>query len=463
MKLLRTIVKGPRKFFLIALLIVLGVQIFISSFIDYPPNEEQLGLILTFPLTNHFLGFWIVKILSLFLLAGSLIVFRSITSKIVGEKVSTVAALLVASSPTTYAIWNLHPIDSVKAFVVMVACLLLLKLKSVKTTILGGMIIILVLGVLARNSPLSNIPILTALRTTEAENELRGRLNSEMALVNQVPIPLSIKRVAYNKPYFQYKNVTNLIISFGNVESLFFQEVNSLGQKSFVIFFWPDFIFFVLGLFWFVRWDKSRPNRLLVLLTLVAFVDFILLNKPLYQQFFLTLFPLSILVSFGMVRLASIKPLSAVVALSFGFSFLVGYMDIVKRPAYWLDNRPLVYRFIFQEIRKYQNQNFHFDITTMIGQPEQYCKYYLGSCPPADYAFDSFSLKDRTPVVGTIYAGFIGEFIGPDLLNTVPTGWPNKFPKKGLAVLSTYTTRDTIAYHFGDTAVVAMTKQIHEQ
>lgn len=441
-----------------ALVVILGFQVELSNFISYPPNQEQLHLIFALPVGNYALGFWLVKIVSLLLVLAAAVILRKTIRGIFGEKVATLSGLVVLVSPTTYAVWNLHPTDALKAFLVTLLCYFVLRFRSGKAIVFGLVIILSVLVLLSNNQPLSNIPILTALKPSAAEDEIRDRLNSEMSIVSPIHIPLSIKRIAYNKPFFIYKDVLNTAISYGDLESVFFQEVNTLGQKSFVIFFWPEFVLFVFGLYWWARGHGEGRKSFIALLTFVAFVDFVMQNKPTYQQFFLSIFPLSVLISLGAVKLGKYRLFPIFIALILGYSFLVNYVDIATRPAYWFDNRPLVYRFIFQEVGKSQSQSQHVRVTSLIGNPELYCRFYLGICPSSRYIFDSFDLANRPAKGGVLYAGFLGEYIGRDLENAMPTDWPDRFPKKGLSILASYTTRDTIAYHYGDTAVIAVAK-----
>lgn len=449
---------NPGRIFFVALFIVLGFQVILSSLISYPPNQDQLYLIFALPIRYYALSFWLVKLTSLLLVLAAVVLFKMTIQRVWGERVAILSGLLVAISPTFFAAWSLHPADVLKVFLVTVICYWTLNGRSKIQIIIGLIMGLVVLVLLSNNQPFSNIPILTAIKPLAAEEEIKDRLNSEMSIVSPIHIPLAIKRIAYNKPYFIYKNILNTAISYGDLESVFFREVNSLGEKSFVIFFWPELILFVVGLFFLVRGSDKWQKYLVGLLVFFAFCDFVLLNKPSYQQFFLSMFPLSILISLGAVRLGRYRPLPLIIALILGYALLVNFADIATRPSFWFDNRPLAYRFIFQEVGKYQASSQWVKVTSLIGKPELYCRYYLGKCHPDRFIFDSFDLRGQPAKGGLLYAGFAGEYIGKELENTLPQNWPDRFPGQGLSILSYFTTRDTIAYHYGDTVVVAVAK-----
>ena len=439
--------------FFFGLLTVSVLQLFLSWFINYPPTEEQLPIILRLP-TAHQLSFWLVKGASLALVLISLVLFKRILEKFFEKKIAVLSSLVVFLSPTIYATWNLHPVDAVKVVVVMTILWWGVS-RGFRSLLIAGATIVVALLMLANNQPLSNIPILNAMSPTAASAEIQDRLYSEASIVNLIHIPLAVKRIAYNKPYFIYKDVVGLFISYADLESLFFQEVNSLGIKSFVLFFWPEIIFLSIGFFYWAR-DKNNQRRSFVaLLVFISFVDFLLLNKPLYQQFLLTLFPLSVLVAIGIKKIARVPILGFLAVSILAFSVWVNYFDIAARPAFWFDNRPLVYRFIFDKLRTVGENSKQIRVTTLVGNSERYCEFYLGSCPPEKYKFDAFDLTATGPVAGTTYAGFLGEFIGKSIKNDFPSDWKDKFSLVGMTIEAEYQTRDTIAYHYGDIAVVA--------
>lgn len=262
---------SPRWIFFVGFSALLVAQLVESYLISYPPNQEQLPLIFLLPFANYAFGFWVVKFISLALMGGAVIVLRHLLGEFFGVKLADLTAVFLIISPTFYAAWNLYPIDSLKCFLVISISYLALKSKRIWVTVLGfGASVIVLIG-LSNNQPLNNIPILSALDPKRAEVEIKDRLDSEMGVVSPIEIPLVIKRIAYNKPYFIYKNVINLAISYGDLESLFFQEVNNLGNKSMVIFFWPEFVLFAFGLYCLVRRSRPRGTGVIGYLLLLSF------------------------------------------------------------------------------------------------------------------------------------------------------------------------------------------------
>lgn len=146
------------------------------------------------------------------------------------------------------------------------------------------------------------------------------------------------------------------------------------------------------------------------------------------------------------------------VSLIIGYAVLVNFVDLATRPAYWFDNRPLVYQFIYKEIGKFESSIPKVRVTTLVGEPELYCKYYLGQCPSTKYLFKSFSLAGSPATGGVLYAGFLGEYLGQAVENSLPANWTEKLPKMGLLRLADFNTRDTVAYHYGDIVLVAIAR-----
>jgi hypothetical protein len=442
--------------FFISLLVLAILQIKVSSDIAYPPTEEQLAIIFSiFKFLSPQVAFLLVKLLSLMLVGLSLFYFWTIVKRFWGEKVATLSAVLVFLSPTTYAIWNLHPVDSLKTILVMLLFGVIIQLRTRISMVFAVFGVVMLLTALSHNQPWTNIPIFNSLNLKAAGEEIMDRLYSESKIVNRIEIPLAIKRISYNKFFFIYKNVVGELIKFGDPESLFFQEVHPLEQKSFVLFFWPEIIFFTLGIYFATRQSTNSQRRVIFTLLAISLVDFLVQGKPAYQRFWLTMFPLSIIVALGISMITKRTILTVLSVGILTMSYVINYQDILIRPDYWFDNRPLVYQFIFNTVRMDNNK---IQVTTLVGNPGDYCKFYITDCPADKFIFNSFNLKENVPENKYVYAGFVGEFLGPDIKNNFSASWKSDIESKSIQIINSYKTRDSIAYRYGDWVVVGEKK-----
>jgi hypothetical protein len=79
----------------------------------------------------------------------------------------------------------------------------------------------------------------------------------------------------------------------------------------------------------------------------------------------------------------------------------------------------------------------------------------VGDCKNKNFKFDSFNLKNNQPIKNSIYAGFVGEFVGSDFRNNINSNWNNMVISKGMNILNTKSLRDTVAYQYGNDVLVA--------
>lgn len=455
-KFLHKLLFGSKKIFFVAILVIFLLQVYTSWRISYPPTQDQLLLLSQLRLGINPLMFWVLKLASLIFVVISIALFVRIVTKSFGESIAILAGVIVLISPTSFAVWNLHPLTSLEISLVMTIIWVTLGFKNTTVLLSGICTAVLVLFFLARNQPFSNIPLLNSLSLSSAQAEITNRLNSEETLPAKIVIPLWIKRIADNKLYFVYRNVADSFVRFGDFESLFFQEVHPLGQKSFVLFFWPEVLFFFIGLFPLSRSSTDTQKTIVLSLLFLAFVDFILLNRPAYQQFFLVLFPLSILIALGARKIATYPFVSLGIATVLSLAILINYWDLTIRTSYWFDNRPLAYQFIYESLNRYNRANFQrIQVTSLVGDPSLYCIYYLNRCPSSQFVFESFNFQVDKPERGTLYAGFVGEFLGPNFPNNFPENWKEVLQGKGFQILGSYQTHDNIANQYGDNVVLA--------
>lgn len=424
----------------------------------YPPTEDQLLIIRYF-----FNNIWILRIFSLIILLVDLFFWYKTIVKLTGKAISLISCLIIFLTPTFYILWLTCPFDCLKIFLLTFLVYFLSKNKKHfgKLVLILGSIYLILFSFLTTKERSS---LIYKLGLKDARTEVQNRFTAEDSLTNPVEVPLKIKKIVYNKYYFEYKELINEIIPFFDIESLFFQEIHPLEQKSIVIFVWPEIFLLISGIYFLIKL-KNKKIKLLVLVTLLlSFVNFLFNPFSVFRKFEIILFPLSLIMALAVLKVYKTKIIfGKVVGLIIIFFCLYGIMtnhfDLNKRPDYWLDNRPYFYEFVFNSIKNRDFNNFQkIFVTSLVGNSENYCKYYLESCDKNKFIFNSFDLKENRPEKNVIYAGFVGEFVGSDFYNNINSEWLTLVNSKGFAKIEIKNLRDTIAYKFGNTVVIGEVK-----
>jgi hypothetical protein len=336
-----------------------------------------------------------------------------------------------------------------------------LKWKFPLVSIIG--LVFLVLFALTINKERSSFTY--SINLNQAQKNVTERFISEDSLTNPIRIPLLIKRLAYNKYYFFYKSVINEIIPFFDFESIFFQEIHPMEQKSVVLFVWPQFILFLIGIYQLLLIKNKKANGIVLSFFVLALMNYLMVASEPYRKFELLLFPIGLLISFtiyfGFLKKICFWNKSVVffVSLFAVYGIFTNFYNLYKRPDYWLDNRPLFYEFVYKNLSSKDLEKYDLvTVTSLVGNSELYCNFYIGNCQNKNFIFDSFDLKNNLPKNNSIYAGFAGEFVGSDFKNNIINNWRGEVLNKKMNILATRSLRDTIAYKYGNDILVAEVK-----
>ncbi len=291
----------------------------------------------------------------------------------------------------------------------------------------------------------------------EAKQEVTIRISNEDMLGERVFFPLLFRRVGYNKFFITYKYVWVEILKFLDVETIFFQEIHPMGQKSMILFFWPSLLLLGWGLIYAKKDTRVNVDGKLFIVSWLYYVFSI--GQP-FLRFMLVLVPISIVIASGIdsliklnkkhMRLAGI--FLGICITGIGYGVFKNYDDLIIRRDFWFDNRPVAYQFLYENIKKVDKSRYDTAyVTTLIGDAKGYCWFYLGNeCDK--FKFDNFNLMETRGKTRALYAGIGGEFVGPDPKNIVAFD----FDKSGIKILETQKTWDTIAYRYGDYLVIGI-------
>ncbi len=422
--------------------------------IVYPPTEDQLTVIKYF-----FNNIWLLRIFSFVLLLAALFFWYKTMVKVVNKKISLISCLIIFLTPVFYVLWLTCPTDCLRIFLLMFLVWVLSQKKKL-LMILGSIFIILFsfLTTTQRSSFVYKIGL------KEAKTEVQNRFAAEDSLTDPVKVPLKIKRIVYNKYFIEYKKLINEIIPFFDMESLFFQEIHPLEQKSVVIFVWPEILLLIGGTYLLIKKKDKKINSLINTVLFLSLINFLFNPFIIFRKFEMIIFPLGLIMALATEEMFKTKIMfgkicGLVVLFLCFYGLLANHTDLNKRPDFWLDNRPYFYEFVFKSIKKRDFNKFEkVYVTSLVGNTKEYCEYYLGNCDPNRFVFNSFELKGIKPEKNTIYAGFVGEFIGSDFKNNINSDWLTLIKDKGFTALETIKIRDTIAYKFGNEVVVGEIK-----
>jgi len=439
--------------------IAMVIQSILAIVINYPPTEEQLKILLFLDINGNF-SLWLLRFLSLILLGLVLRVWQ----KAISEKIFKWSLVMLLISPTFFVLWYLFPLMLLKVFLVMSVIYLIIGNKFNRYLL----VLFLILGIVGYNRLILNnrAAVFNKLSFRDAQNEVTTRFVTEDSLKSKIELPLWWRRIAYNKIFFVYKQVTAEVLPFFDLETLFFQEVTPVGQKSIVMWYWPEMYVLIFGIyFWLKRKDK-KLNRNILLMFLVAITDFVFSEGASYRRLFLIMWPTSIIMAIAweeMIILSKKKYILASWCLgvvgvllisAFGFNFY----DLKVREEYWFDNRPLVFQFWYKNLSKIDLNNYQkIYISSLVGDPKAYCNFYLGKvCEDKKWIFKNFNLAEDKINNKTIYAGFAGEFVGPKFKNDVSSDWQKQVELRGISFLAVRNLRDTIANQYGNEVAVAV-------
>lgn len=416
------------------------------SLFNYPPTEEQIWILMKMGTGGEIALMWL-RALTILLIGIVFWFWFNKLRAVVSARSSVIAIILLVMSPAVWVLGWSYPLMVVK--LVLVLCLVtLLKTR-------WWIVLLVLVGLVFYNVNFlkQNPAILSKITMSDARNEVNNRFMSEDTLRIKMELPLVWRRIGYNKLFITYRQVLAEILPFFDLETLYFQEVHPMEQKSVVLFYWPEIFILIFGIyFWVTSKIKNDANSILVALFVISFIDFLFSNTVLYQRFILMLIPLSLLMAYGVEKiLVANRYIGAAVGVVLLYATYVNSYDISKRADFWLDNRPLVYQYWYTGIKSLGVENFaKINVSSLIGSSQNYCWFYLGDiCKTDKFVFNSFNLSTGN-IDNGLYAGFTGEFVGPKFKNDFSSTWENELPAMGLTLISKTNIRDTVAYRFGN-------------
>jgi len=445
------------------LIIVIGILAALK--INFPPNLEQLRILNTFRL-NGYMYLWILRMVTLVILYSSLLIWRKIVEKI-DISILWWSVFIIFTTPVFFVLSMLHPIVSVKLLVSTIILHLGQRYfpKNLWLTCLSMAIFMIGFNILV----LGNKPaIFNQFSIKDAQAEVTARITNEDSLITKISLPLWWRRIAYNKYFFVYKNVVGEFLPFFDLESIFFQEIHPLEQKSIVMFYWVEMYLLIFGIYYLVKKNNKSVNKFVFSLILVSWIDFVFSEGSAYLRLIYVIFPVSIVMATGIERLRILmkdkyvlaKITFPLVILVLTYGILINYFDLTVRSQKWFDNRPLVFQFWFSNLEKVNINNVNrIQISSLVGDSKAYCYFYIGKiCDQDKFVFKSFDLSSETAIANSVYAGFAGEFVGPKFKNDIDPNWENETKKKDFEFIGVESLYDTVAYKYGNDIGLAIKK-----
>lgn len=423
---------------------LIGLQLLVGVRMAYPASQAQARWLVLLGVRGE--GWlWGLRAGCLLVMLVGLAGWLMTARRVLSARVVWLAGLIALMSPAFWVVWLVYPGWAVKFGVV--GCLFWAsKKKWWKWTAAAG---ICFLG-LVNNLGENKAALLANFNLEAKQKEVMERLVSEDSLREKVEMPLALRRAGYNKYLFVYRGIMKQVLSFFDMESWFFEEVEPMEQKSVVIFYWPLIFLFLTGVYRLVREKKRSVLFLTACGGAVALANYLLSWQEVFLRFLFLVPLVSLVMGLGgdyLLVLARDGWMSAkVVGIGLALGLIYGLgansYDLTNRVDFWLDNRPLIYEFIFKNIPKEPVM-----VTSLAASARDYCFFYGFEC--ADFNLDRVKS-------GTTVAGFEGEFLGSRFKNDFDEDSLAKIEGLGYKVAASRHFRDTVAYKFGNKVVVAV-------
>jgi len=416
------------------------------NILAYPPTPEQLR-ILNFISVGGDIWLLCLRLVTILVLVGAIGLWMGIIKQYFGEKIAKLSGLLLLISPTFIIFCLGYPLLSVKIFLFFILLKLLDKFNLV---FFGFMIAFLIFFnvIVLNNKP----AIFNKITLDDAVKEVNYRFMAEDSLLFSMEMPLWWRRISYNKMFFFYKEVMTEIMPFFDMESLFFQEVNPMGQKSVVMFYWPEIFLLILGIYFFNKKFYHRNLFFIFSLLVMALVNYIFSEGSVFVRLMMVMFPISIILGVGLVEIFKNIYLGGLVLIVLMYSLGINLHDLNVRTDYWLDNRPIAYQFWYKKMADLDLSKYdRIQISSVVGNSYNYCLFYLGEqCNDKKFVFESFDMSVDSTIANGVYAGFAGEFVGKRFKNDIANNWIEISKAKGLKMVDWTNIRDTIAFQYGN-------------
>lgn len=392
--------------FWVLLGLVVLTWIYVWALVDYPPSLAQIGL---------GVNLWVLRLSAGVILIGSVILSL--------EKLGKISSLLILISPLTWGLIMMRPVEAI-----LMALFLVLIVKQ-KGWLILGLLMILTLSNWGKTNIYSSLNMKSA-----SEIAIR-RITDEDSLSQKVELPLILRRLANNKLTMMGVSAWKEVVLQLDLESIFFQEMNPLLRKTLPIFFWPAIILLPFGLY------KLGKRTLLILF--FGWVYFLITPGDYFIRYSWLLVGLAIMLGLN-------KKIKWLVVVLIAYGFVSYVYDFGKRPDFWLDNRPLVYKNIYSRMGSRIDSKVY--ITDLIGDSKKYCRYYLGNrCNNFIFGIDN----KRELKKSDWQIGFMGEFVGPEFNNAFNDESKVKLEKIGWKIINIFRVRDSVAYRYGDEIIFA--------
>lgn len=409
----------------------------------YPPSFEQIRL------------FKSPIIIFLSRLTSIIFIFISLKQFVKQFKVEEKKMLILyfLLSPIFFIILTMYPLETLKLCSVILIASYFAHKSSLKKIISVFLISIWVLFIslyCEHQTP----HILNLLSPKIAQETVNEKFRKETVLTPNNYLPHSLKRVGYNKYFLLLKPIAEEITGVGDFESIFFQEVHPLDQKSIPILFWPQAILFALALYFQVTKKNSKISGFYYLLGIGAIYYLFSAGSAGLRLAF---------VGFSIIYLLSVsttdfrkKPFNLIFSICILLSLwgsLAHISDRWVRPDYWLDNKPLIYKYGFTDsILTGNSLPVYFSDHFGVGQ--KYCSYYRQDCSRFHF---SDSIQNLFGSTSGIFIGFTGDYFGPDY-NNFEKGSPDLaafLKEKGVSNYHVQKIRDNILNQFGFDLITA--------
>lgn len=425
--------------------------------INYPPTLEQLGILNFFGLSGD-KYLWLLRILTLGILGISLGVWKKAIDRF-DKSVSRWSVVIMATTPVFLVLAMMDPEVTIKLLII--SLIIFFGLKYFPKRWWSFWVLAAVFSIGFNYVVLGYRPaILNQFSLKNAQAEVTTRITDEDSLSPKIIFPVWWRRIAYNKFYFIYKDTVSEFLPFFDLESIFFQEVHPLDQKSVVMFYWIEMYVFILGLYFLIKDNQKPINRFILLSFLLSWIDFVFTEGSPYLRLILVVFPFSAVIAKGIESLQNLAGKKYILAqivyptilLIIIYGIGINYYDMTVRTQKWFDNRPLVFQFWYEKLAKTDISSYNrIQISALVGDSKAYCYFYLGKvCDQNKFVFSSFDLSTEKAVPNSLYAGFSGEFMGPRFKNDIDPNWKNITEAKGFYFLETESLADTVAYKYGN-------------
>ena len=398
-----------------------------------------------------------------FVLVVGLVFWYRWLVKISNKKIAMMAVIFILLSPAVWVAVLSYPVEILK-LVGLLGFISFVGKKLRWRWVLGiGLIWLLVLNLWSNSD---RPTLLHKLSLVTASRQVNNRITNEDGLKERIEFPLVFRRLGYNKYMFVYKGVMDEVVKFIDWEAIFFADIHPAETKTVQIFVWPTAVLFFYGLMLLVRKKNNRVDGKRFLgLIMLAWFNFLFSSQELFLRFLLVVLPLSwvmaITVSWSVEKFRQGFVWSGwlwlVVVLVF-YGAGVAWRDINKRPEYWLNNRPMVYNIFFSGLEGIDWNNYErVRVSSLVGSADEYCRFYRQDCEK--FEFDSFNLIKDGVEPEVVYAGFLGEFIGPTVDNYFRSDW-RQVVEGGLGIKIWWEEElyDTVAFRYSNTILVGAKK-----